>query len=392
MTNLTSGTNDDTFVIVEAGAIPIFVRLLTYPHENIVLHAVWAIGNLAVGGYGPDLCANGAISSLLQVFGTLQFNDAVEYAISWTMANLCLSTPSPAVDFIRPSLPVFGNWLVSSDNLEIVIHALVSLISLSKASPVHSEAILSVETNVTKGLILCLQHLSPAIASKALMLLHNLLTTSTACTQILLEANVLSGLLSLMSHAKRAVQRDVILALTDITKGTSDHIQFVIDTGFIPLLINLTDLSRDVRTDGKNVDTQMIKVALWPLLNILRHGTDAQVMGLFDAGVVRSLCSIIMSPESDARCLCLALDGSIYGLNGHRELFVQRMEQSAAGCGAQIRALQNHADFEVRERAFLVSYEYLLDNDSDSDGEESQRVSDDDDTDDVEEENDNEHT
>ena len=157
----------------------------------------------------------------------------------------------------------------------------------------------------------------------------------------------------MLDNSKKNIRKEACWTLSNVTAGTADQIQSVINADVFPKLIELL----------RSSEFDIQKEAAWAVSNATSGGSPEQIIYLVQQGAIPPLCQLLT--VADIKVMTVALEGLENILKASQatqnvEIFdrVVGIISEAGGLNA-IEELQNHENQGVYQRAVKMLETYF---------------------------------
>lgn len=360
LTNIASGTSNNTRTVVASGAVTRFVQLLSSPSADVREQAVWALGNIA--GDHPStrdaVLAAGALPALLTLLRP-EVGAPVSLLrnVTWTLSNFCRGKPPPSFDAVRAALPALKQLVTAASDDEALADACWALSYISDGTNDRIQAVL--HTGLARHLVGLLSCTKPSVLVPVLRTVGNIVTGSDEQTQTMLNCALLPPLYGIVSRPeafKKSIVKEACWTLSNITAGTKEQIDAVIAANCVPPLVHLLSTA----------ELEIRREAAWAISNATSGGDPDQIGRLVQSQCIKPLAELLRL--QDTRVVLVALEGLKNILAAGERLkaqpqfdgqnyFAAALED--AGGLDVIEGLQNHTSAEVANKAVELLTEHF---------------------------------
>lgn len=361
LTNLASGTTSHCRAVIDAGAIPPLLGLLSSPSVDAREQAVWCISNIAgdCAAYRDALLSCGAMPRVIEMIERTAVAGQLTPLrnATWALSNLVRGKPAPSRDHVLPALPTLAK-LLHLDDAELSADTVWALAYIAEADSAFINSI--VEAGCVPRMLHHLEFSVQNVQVPALRALSNMLTGSDESTQAVLDGGFMRIVHPFVTAERTRTRKEACWALSNIAAGTPLQVDALMSS---PLLVAVVDR---LGTDEYDVK----KEALWTVVNILhayktepsiRNATRASALA--QVGVIAPL--VKMLEVADVSVLQLALEACANLLASGAELMRGKSDNpfvvpfdEAEGI-EKLEALQEHENATIYDKAVAILEEFF---------------------------------
>ncbi|XP_068233786.1 uncharacterized protein [Palaemon carinicauda] len=343
LTNIAAGSSKETEAVVNAGAVPILVKVLKHESADIKEQAAWALGNISgEGTYYRNLVLQagivGPLHESLAIEGS-QINAKLSLVrvVAWVLSNIFRHKGITISAEERKKCLDALKILVTYDDEQVIIDSLWAISYIAKVDDESLQDV--VDSGLIPALITHMGSNSKPKVSPALRAIGNIATGNDVQTDAVLENQALPILKILLEDSSKSIKKDATWTISNITAGTKTQIQQVVDADILPVIVRILE------TAPINVQ----KEAAWAVANLTDGGTHEQMSALIDAEAVPALMKALSLQETSITSVSLTALSNLLKVP-EREEEVRNLVKSGEGMET-LENLAQHIDPSISIKA-----------------------------------------
>lgn len=263
LTNILSGSSEQTQFVVDLDAIPLLIDLLkSGKDDDVRAQAVWALGNIVGDGREnrDRVLEAGALPIILGILQPPPSGLKVDMVrnVAWILSNVFKRQPRPPLVMMKQSMSVLVGLLSWPDD-EVLKDTCWTFSFIADGPLDRIQLVIDAGVLPRIAHILTLYQSKAEITRPAVRILGSIAAGDDLQTQAVLTSGALSTFPALLRSPKDTLVKDACWTVSNITAGSDPQIQGVVDADLIPLLVELCY--------SKNLSIR--KEALWALGNVI---------------------------------------------------------------------------------------------------------------------------
>lgn len=352
LTNICSGTSEQTKAVVESGALPKIIKLIRSPDVRVCEQAVWALGNIVGDGAEPrDLViSHGFVPELLKLIHP-QLELGFLRNATWVLVNLCrYKDPPTSITVIKQLLPALL-FLVDSQDQTILVDTTWAISYITELGPSYSQLV--IDSGLVKKMARLISHGETKIKMAAIRALGCIATGSDDQTQAVIDSGAITQLKNALIRPNDQIAKDALWFISNVLAGSQQHIQAVIDESLTPLIIHFLATG----------DYPQQKEASWAVYNYCLVGSPEQLEVIIENKVIPALCDLLTLEDNTlVRNILEALKNLLKKCDIDGATSVRDEIEECGGLD-KIESLQSSKNTEIYQCSYSIIDEFFTEQD-----------------------------
>ncbi|RDD39471.1 Importin subunit alpha-2 [Trichoplax sp. H2] len=335
--DITKGAIRNTKAVVQAGAVPPLIALLSHDDDDVKQNCLWTIGSIAedCAKYRSDLLAQNILPPLSQILENEMANQELLTYGAWAFRCLCYKRIARSDKHVIPAVIPMVWQLLQSENICILSHVTWCVARLT--DPTNGAIVDElINVDLCKRLIELIPHRYTPLVKPVMLAISNIISRGPVQRKMLVDCSPWQNMAVFTDYLR--CDNNILMVLCKVAwklMSDKEQIQSAIDSQILPNLIRIVRKRR-----GRKLPNELVML----IADAVLGSDDQQIWYIADQKAVRAFC-LTLPKISDTDTLHDVISAL----------------QSILRVGEDVRKLENQyenayaAEFKAKDVEFMQS-------------------------------------